>query len=101
MSSDEKRFVAYVKIGNKAVQMPFHFTREKLEDVLSPHFDIQEIRDSFFYSKAVNLPALARFSILRNAAWRLSRSAGSDAAGTGTPARSCLSRSPCGRAHGR
>ena len=66
MSSDEKRFVAYDKIGDKAVQMPFHFTREKLEEVLSPHFEVQEIRDSFFYSNVVDPPARARFTILRN-----------------------------------
>lgn len=67
MSSDENRPVAYDKIGNMAVQMPFHFTREKLEDVLSPHFDLKETRDSFFYNKVVSPPARARFSILRNA----------------------------------
>lgn len=66
MSSDELRFVTYDKIGNKAVQMPFLFTREKLEEVLSPHFEVQEIRDSFFYSKNVDPPARARFAILRN-----------------------------------
>ena len=66
MSSDEKRFVAYDKIGDKAVQVPFHFTREKLEEVLSPHFEVQAIRDSFFYSNVVDLPARARFTILRN-----------------------------------
>ncbi len=67
MSSDEPRFVTYDKIGNKTVQMPFLFSREKLEEVLSPHFELQEIRDSFFYSKNVDPPARARFSILRNA----------------------------------
>ncbi len=66
MSSDEPRFVTYDKIGNKTVQMPFLFSREKLEEVLSPHFELQEIRDSFFYSKNVDPPARARFCILRN-----------------------------------
>ena len=66
MSSDEKRFVTYDKLGNKAIQMPYHFTRERLEEVLSPHFEVQDIRDSFFYSKIVEPPAQARFSILRN-----------------------------------
>ncbi len=66
MSSDEPRFVIYDKIGNKTVQMPFLFSREKLVEVLSPHFDVQEIRDSFFYSKNVDPPARARFCILRN-----------------------------------
>lgn len=67
MSSDEQRFVAYDKIGNTSVQMPYHFTREKLEKLLSPHFEVQEIRDSFFYSKIVDPPARARFAILRKA----------------------------------
>lgn len=66
MSSDEQRFIAYDKIGNRSVQMPYHFTREKLEELLSPHFEVQAIRDSFFYSKIVDPPAQARFSILRN-----------------------------------
>ena len=66
MSSDEPRFVTYDRLGNKAVQMPFLFSREKLEEVLSPHFEVQEIRDSFFYSKNVDPPARARFCILRN-----------------------------------
>ena len=66
MSSDERRYVNYDTIGNKSVQMPYHFTREKLEKLLSPHFEVQEIRDSFFYSNVVDPPARARFSILRN-----------------------------------
>ena len=66
MSSDEKRYVKYDKIGNKSVQMPYHFSREKLEQLLSPHFEVQAIHDSFFYSRVINPPARARFSILRN-----------------------------------
>ena len=66
MSSDEPRFVTYDKIGNKTVLMPFLFSCEKLQEVLSPHFEVQEIRDSFFYSKNVDPPARARFCILRN-----------------------------------
>ena len=66
MSSDEQRFVAYDKIGGKSIQMPYHFTREKLEELMTPQFEVQEIRDSFFYSNVVNPPARARFSILRN-----------------------------------
>jgi len=66
MSSDEQRFVAYDRIGNKSVQMPYHFSREKLEELLSPHFEVQAIRESFFYSKFVDPPARARFAILRN-----------------------------------
>ena len=46
--------------------MPYHFTREQLEKLLSPHFEVQEIRDSFFYSKIVDPPARARFAILQN-----------------------------------
>ena len=66
MSSEETRFVSYDRIGNKSFQMPFHFTREMLDEYLSPHFDVQDIRDSFFFSDVVDPPAKARFAILRN-----------------------------------
>lgn len=66
MSSDEQRYVNYDMIGNKRVQMPYHFTRQKLEKLMSPNFEVQAIRDSFFYSNVVDPPARARFSILRN-----------------------------------
>lgn len=66
MSSDETRYVNYDTIGNKQVQMPYHFTREKLEELMSPQFEVQEIRDSYFYSKVINPAARARFTILRN-----------------------------------
>lgn len=69
MSSKEERFVAYDKIAeNLTIQMPFHFTEEKFHEVLGPHFDILEVRDSFFYSTVVNPPAQARFVIIRNRA---------------------------------
>ena len=66
MSSEEKRFVAYDTLGNKRIQMPFHSKREVLADALSPHFDVVDIRDSFFFSTVVDPPAQARFAILRN-----------------------------------
>lgn len=67
MSSEEKRFVAYDKINERTViQMPFHFTAEKLVDIFTPHFDKVEVRDSFFYSSVVNPPAQARFAIITN-----------------------------------
>lgn len=66
MSSDEERFIAYDRIGNRRFQMPFHFTRQVLDDALSPHFDVLEIRDSHFFSTVVDPPAQARFAILRN-----------------------------------
>ena len=66
MSSKEERYVAYDTIGKYRIQMPFHFTREKLEEALSPHFEVLEIRDSHFYSSVIDPPAQARFAILRN-----------------------------------
>jgi cyclopropane fatty-acyl-phospholipid synthase-like methyltransferase len=68
MSSDETRFVSYDRIGNQSFQMPFHFTREILDEYLSPHFEVEDIRDSFFYSDVVDPPAKARFAILRKPA---------------------------------
>lgn len=65
MSSEETRFVAWDRIGNKTFQMPFHFTREVLSDALSPHFEVLDIRDSCFFSTVVDPPAQARFAILR------------------------------------
>jgi cyclopropane fatty-acyl-phospholipid synthase-like methyltransferase len=66
MSSDEPRFVSYDKVGGREVQMPFHFTAEQLQTLLSPHFVIEQMRDSYFYSSMVDAPARARFVILRN-----------------------------------
>ena len=66
MSSEERRFVAYDKVGGREVQMPFHFTEEQLRTLMSPHFVIEQMRDSYFYSSVVDEPARARFVILRN-----------------------------------
>jgi SAM-dependent methyltransferase len=66
MSSEERRFIAYDKVGGREVQMPFHFTAEQLRTLLSPHFVIEQMRDSYFYSSVVAEPARARFVILRN-----------------------------------
>jgi SAM-dependent methyltransferase len=66
MSSEERRFIAYDKVGGREVQMPFHFTEEQLRTLMSPHFVIEQMRDSYFYSSVVDEPARARFVILRN-----------------------------------
>jgi len=66
MSSEEQRFIAYDKVGGREVQMPFHFTAEQLRTLMSPHFVIEQMRDSYFYSSVVDEPARARFVILRN-----------------------------------
>ena len=66
MSSEEQRFLAYDKVGGREVQMPFHFTREQLQKLMSPHFVIEQLQDSCFYSSVLDEPAQARFAILRN-----------------------------------
>jgi 2-polyprenyl-3-methyl-5-hydroxy-6-metoxy-1,4-benzoquinol methylase len=66
MSSEEARFQAYDKVGGREVQMPFHFTAEQLRTLMSPHFVIEEMRDSYFYSSVIDEPARAHFVVLRN-----------------------------------
>jgi cyclopropane fatty-acyl-phospholipid synthase-like methyltransferase len=66
MSSEEKRFIAYDKVGGREVQMPFHFTAEQLQTLMSPHFVIVQMRASYFYSSVLEEPARAHFVILRN-----------------------------------
>jgi len=66
MSSEERRFVTFDKVGDREVQMPFHFTVEQLQNLMSPHFAIEQIRDSFFYSSVLEEPARARLVIMRN-----------------------------------
>lgn len=66
MSSEEKRFIAYDQVGGREVQMPFHFTAEQLQKLFSPHFVIEQMRDSFFYTSMLDEPARARWVILRN-----------------------------------
>jgi hypothetical protein len=66
MSSEDQRFMAYDKVGGREVQMPFHFTAEQLQKLMSPHFVIEEMRDSYFYSSVLDEPARARFVIMRN-----------------------------------
>jgi len=66
MSSEEQRFVSYDKVGDREVQMPFHFTEKQLRTLMSPHFGIELLRDSFFYSSIIPDPARAHFVILRN-----------------------------------
>ena len=66
MSSEEKRYMSYDKVGGREVQMPFHFTEKQLQTLMSPHFDIEQIRDSYFYSSTRDEPARARLVIMRN-----------------------------------
>jgi SAM-dependent methyltransferase len=66
MSSEEARYMSYDKVGGREVQMPFHFTEKQLQTLFSPHFVIEQIRDSFFYSSTRDEPARARFVIMRN-----------------------------------
>ena len=66
MSSDEERYVTYETLGDTAVQMPFHFTEQQIHDLMSPHFTVSSVSDSFFYSSVIAPPARARFAILRN-----------------------------------
>lgn len=68
MSSEEERFISYDRLGNKKIPMPFHFTRELLDEGLSTYFEVLEIRDSHFFSTVIDPPAKARFAILRNTA---------------------------------
>lgn len=66
MSSEEARYMSYDKVGGREVQMPFHFTEKQLQTLFSPHFVIEQMRDSYFYSITLDEPARARFVIMRN-----------------------------------
>lgn len=66
MSSDETRFSTHEEIGGRRLQTPFHFTVEQLQALFSPHFVIEQLRDSFFHSSVLDAPARARLVILRN-----------------------------------
>jgi cyclopropane fatty-acyl-phospholipid synthase-like methyltransferase len=66
MSSDETRYVSYDQVGGRDVQMPFHFTERQLRTLMSPHFTIEALRDSCYFSSTVDEPARARFAVLRN-----------------------------------
>jgi 2-polyprenyl-3-methyl-5-hydroxy-6-metoxy-1,4-benzoquinol methylase len=66
MSSEETRFISHDEVGGRKVQVPFHFTEQQLRTLLSPHFAIEELRDSFYYSSVLAEPARAHFLILRN-----------------------------------
>jgi cyclopropane fatty-acyl-phospholipid synthase-like methyltransferase len=66
MSSEEGRYRSVDKVGGREVQMPFHFTETQLQTLFSPHFIIEQMRDSFFYSSTREAPARARFVIMRN-----------------------------------
>ncbi len=66
MSSDERRFVTYDKLGDRKVQMPYHFAEEQLRALMSPHFVVEQMQDSYFYSSVLDEPAKARLVIMRN-----------------------------------
>lgn len=66
MSSEEGRYRSIDKVGGREVQMPFHFTETQLQTLFAPHFIIEQMRDSFFYSSTREAPARARFVIMRN-----------------------------------
>ncbi len=66
MSKEETRFVNYDKFADKLIQMPYHFEKNEILGLLSPHFKIEEIKDSFFYSSVTEPPAKALFLIIRN-----------------------------------
>jgi SAM-dependent methyltransferase len=66
MSSEDQRFMAYDKVGDREVQMPFHFTAEQLQNLMAPHFVIEQMQDSYFYSSVLDQPARARFVVMRN-----------------------------------
>ena len=65
MSSDERRFDTNEEVGGRKVQLPFHFTAQHLQALMSPHFTIERLQDSCFYSSVLEEPARARFAILR------------------------------------
>ena len=52
--------------GGREVQMPFHFTEKQLQTLFSPHFEIEQMRDSLFYSTTRDEPARARLVVMRN-----------------------------------
>lgn len=66
MSSDESRFSTHEIIDGKKVQLPFHFNAAQLRALFAPHFAIEELRDSYFYSSVLDVPARAHFVVLRN-----------------------------------
>jgi cyclopropane fatty-acyl-phospholipid synthase-like methyltransferase len=66
MSSDERRFITYDRLGDRKVQMPYHFTEEQLQTLMSPHFVIEQMQDSYFHSSVLDEPAKARLVIMRN-----------------------------------
>jgi SAM-dependent methyltransferase len=66
MSSEESRFSTHEVIDGRKVQLPFHFNPEQLRKLFSPHFAIEQLRGSYFYSSVLDAPARAHFGILRN-----------------------------------
>ena len=43
-----------------------NFNPEQLQKLFSPHFAIEQLRGSYFYSSVLDAPARAHFGILRN-----------------------------------
>jgi 2-polyprenyl-3-methyl-5-hydroxy-6-metoxy-1,4-benzoquinol methylase len=66
MSSAEQRFATREMVDGRELQLPFHFTPKQLQTLMSPHFDIEQLSDSYFYSSVLDDPARAHFMILRN-----------------------------------
>ena len=59
MSSEESRFSTHEVIDGRKVQLPFHFNPEQLQKLFSPHFAIEQLRGSYFYSSVLDAPARA------------------------------------------
>lgn len=66
MSSEESRFSTHEVIDGRKVQLPFHFTPDQLKKLFSPHFLVEQLRHSFFYTSVLEAPARAHLAILRN-----------------------------------
>jgi len=58
--------ISYDEVGGRKVQVPFHFTPQQLRTLLTPHFAIEELRDSVYFSSVLADPAKAHFLVLRN-----------------------------------
>jgi cyclopropane fatty-acyl-phospholipid synthase-like methyltransferase len=66
MSNADKRFQGTDVIDGYKIPMPCPFSEDLLRKNFEKHFDIVDIRESFFFSTVIKPPAQARFAILRN-----------------------------------
>lgn len=65
MSSDEQRFRNFNQFGEVKIPMPEHFTEELIRKVFNGSlFEVEEVKDSFFYSNTINPPAKARLAVI-------------------------------------